>query len=52
MNFPIVLHTVSNLVLMLTAILLIPFGVACYYNDDAAMWAFVYSIIITGIFYR
>lgn len=49
MNFPIVLHTVSNLVLMLTAILLIPFGVACYYNDDAAMWAFVYSIIITGI---
>lgn len=50
MNIPVVLHTISNLVLMLAAILLIPFGVACYYNDDTAMWAFVYSIIITGIF--
>ncbi|OOP56338.1 MAG: hypothetical protein AYP45_09800 [Candidatus Brocadia carolinensis] len=49
MNIPIVLNTISNLVLMLAAILLIPFGVACYYNDDAAMWAFTYTIIITGI---
>ncbi|BBO18699.1 Trk-type K+ transport system [Candidatus Brocadia pituitae] len=49
MNITIVLYTISNLVLMLTAILLIPFGVACYYNDDAAMWAFTYTIIITGI---
>ncbi|KKO19821.1 MAG: potassium transporter [Candidatus Brocadia sp.] len=49
MNLSVVLYTVSNLVLMLAAILLIPFGVACYYNDDAAMWAFIYAIIITGI---
>lgn len=49
MNIPVVLYTVSNLVLMLAAILLIPFGVACYYNNDAAMWAFTYTIIITGI---
>jgi len=49
MNIPIVLYTVSNLVLMLAGILLVPLGVAFYYNDDASMWAFIYTIIITGI---
>lgn len=33
---------------MLSGILLIPFGVAFYYKDDAAMWAFIYTIIVTG----
>ncbi len=49
MNIPIVLHTVSNLILLLAGILLIPLGVAFYYNDDAAVWAFIYTIIISGI---
>ncbi|MEP9412362.1 MAG: TrkH family potassium uptake protein [Candidatus Brocadia sp.] len=49
MNISVVLYTVSNLVLMLAGILLVPFGVALYYKDDAAMWAFIYTIIITGV---
>lgn len=49
MKIPIVLCTVGNLVLMLSGILLVPLGVAFYYEDDAAMWAFVYTIIITGV---
>src|SRR3989304_447918 len=49
MNIPIVLYTVGNLVLMLAGILLIPLGVAFYYEDDSAIWAFIYTIIGTGI---
>lgn len=49
MNIPIVLYTVGNIVLMLASILLIPLGVSLYYKDDAATWAFIYTIIITGI---
>ena len=49
MNFPIVLSTVGNLVLMLAGILLVPLGVAFYYEDDSAVWAFIYTIIVTGI---
>ena len=49
MNIPIVLCTVGNLVLMLAGILLVPLGVAFYYEDDSAIWAFIYTIIITGI---
>ncbi len=49
MNIPIVLYTVGNIVLMLAGILLIPLGVSLYYKDDAATWAFIYTIIITGI---
>ena len=49
MNIPIVLCTVGNLVLMLAGILLIPLGVAFYYEDDSAIWAFIYTIIITGV---
>ncbi|GAN33322.1 MAG: TrkH family potassium uptake protein [Candidatus Brocadia sp. AMX2] len=50
MKISIVLYTVGNLVLMLAGILLVPLGVAFYYKEDAAMWAFVYTIIVTGIF--
>lgn len=35
---------------MLAGILLVPFGVSLYYKDDAAMWGFIYTIIISGIF--
>ncbi|HHT9159723.1 MAG TPA: TrkH family potassium uptake protein, partial [Candidatus Brocadiaceae bacterium] len=49
MNISIVLYTVGNLVLMLAGILLVPLGVAFYYRDDAAVWAFIYTIIITGV---
>ncbi|MEK7788960.1 MAG: TrkH family potassium uptake protein [Planctomycetota bacterium] len=49
MNIPIVLSTVGNLVLMLAGILLVPLGVAFYYEDDSAIWAFIYTIIITGV---
>ncbi|MEK7852980.1 MAG: potassium transporter TrkG, partial [Planctomycetota bacterium] len=49
MNIPQVLYTVSNIVLMLAGILFVPLGVAFYYEDDAAIWAFIYTIIITGI---
>ncbi|MDN3514651.1 MAG: TrkH family potassium uptake protein [Candidatus Brocadia sp.] len=49
MNIPIVLYTVSNVMLMLASILLVPLGVALYYKDDTAMWAFIYTIIIAGI---
>lgn len=49
MNILIVLYTVGNLVLMLAGILLVPLGVAAYYKDDAAMWGFIYTIIVTGI---
>ncbi len=49
MNISIVLYTVGNLVLILAGILLVPVGVAFYYRDDAAVWAFIYTIIITGV---
>ncbi len=49
MNISIVLYTVGNLVLMLAGILFVPLGVAFYYNDDAATWAFIYTIIISGV---
>ena len=49
MNIPIVLSTVGNLVLMLAGIILVPLGVAFYYEDDSAIWAFIYTIIITGV---
>ena len=49
MNIPQVLYTVSNIVLMLAGILFVPLGVAFYYEDDAAIWAFIYTIIVTGI---
>ncbi len=49
MNIPQVLYTVSNIVLMLAGILFVPLGVAFYYEDDDAIWAFIYTIIVTGI---
>lgn len=49
MNIPIVFNTVSNLILMLTSILLVPMGIAMYYKNYPAMWAFVYTIIVTGV---
>lgn len=49
MNIPIVLYTVGNLVLMLAGILLVPLSVAMYYKDSAAMWGFIFTIIISGI---
>ena len=49
MNIRIVLSTVGNLVLMLAGIILVPLGVAFYYEDDSAIWAFIYTIIITGV---
>ncbi len=49
MNILVVLYTVGNIVLMLAGILFVPLGVSFYYKDDAATWAFIYTIIITGI---
>lgn len=49
MNILIVLSTVGNFVLMLSGILLVPLGVAfCFKNNDT-IWAFIFTIIITGI---
>src|SRR5574337_993836 len=49
MNISIVLYTLGNLVLMLAGILLVPLGVAFFYEEDATVWAFVYTTIISGV---
>lgn len=48
MNISIVLYTLGNLVLMLAGILLVPLGVAFFYEEDATVWAFVSTTIISG----
>jgi len=49
MNISLVLHTVGNLTFMLAAIFLIPLGVALFCQNDRAVWAFIYAIIISCI---
>lgn len=49
MNISIVLRTVSNLALMLSAIFLIPLGVALFYKNYDTLWAFILAIVLSGI---
>jgi len=49
MNIPLVLHTLGNLFLLLSGILLIPFGVSFFYGTREEIWAFVFSFIASGI---
>lgn len=48
MNIPLVLHTLGNLFLILSGILLIPFGVSVCYGTKEEIWAFVFSFIASG----
>jgi len=49
MNIPLVLRTLGNLFLLLSGILFIPFGVSLFYGTKEEIWAFVISIIVSGI---
>lgn len=49
MNIPLVLHVLGNLILLLASILLIPMGVAVYYDTSVEIQAFALSILATGI---
>jgi trk system potassium uptake protein TrkH len=49
MNIPLVLRTLGNLIILLSSILLIPFGVSLFYGTKEEIWAFVVSIIASGI---
>ncbi|OHB46930.1 MAG: hypothetical protein A2106_01470 [Planctomycetes bacterium GWF2_40_8] len=49
MNIPLVLYTLGNLIILLSGILLIPFGVSLFYGTKEEMWAFVISIVASGI---
>ncbi len=49
MNILLVLHTLGNLFLLLSGILLIPFGVSLFYGTREEIWAFVFSFIASGI---
>jgi len=48
MNIPLVLHTLGTLFLLLSGILLIPFGVSLFYGTREEIWAFVFSLIASG----
>ncbi len=48
MKIQIILCFLGNLTLMFACILLVPLGVAFYYRDDAAIWSFIYTLIIAG----
>ena len=43
------LRTLGNLTILLSGILLIPFGVSLFYGTREEMWAFAISIIASGI---
>ncbi|MBM4054862.1 MAG: TrkH family potassium uptake protein [Planctomycetes bacterium] len=49
MNISIVLRTVSNLALMLAAILSIPLGVALFYKNYNTLWSFIFAMVLSGI---
>ena len=49
MNIPLVLQTLGNLIILLSGILFIPFGVSLFYGTKEEIWAFVISIIASGI---
>ncbi|MFQ5687834.1 MAG: TrkH family potassium uptake protein [Candidatus Scalindua sp.] len=49
MNIPLVLRTLGNLLILLSSILFIPFGVSLFYGTKEEVWAFVTSIITSGI---
>lgn len=49
MNILLVLHTLGNLLIVLSGILLIPFGVAFLYGTKEEIWAFAISVIASGI---
>ncbi len=49
MNIPLVLRTLGNLFLLLSGILFIPFGVSLFYGTKEEIWAFVISIVVSGI---
>ncbi len=49
MNIPLVLRTLGNLFLLLSGILFIPFGVSLFYGTKEEIWAFVITIIASGI---
>jgi len=49
MNIPLVLRTLGNFLTLLSCILFIPFGVSLFYGTKEEIWAFVISIIASGI---
>ena len=49
MNIPLVLQILGNLILLLAGILLIPLGVSLSYGTREEIWAFAFSIIISGV---
>ncbi|ODS31832.1 MAG: potassium transporter protein [Candidatus Scalindua rubra] len=49
MNIPLVLHTLGNLIILLSCILFMPLGVSLFYGIKEEIWAFVISIIASGV---
>ncbi|MCP5007113.1 MAG: TrkH family potassium uptake protein [Planctomycetes bacterium] len=55
MNIPLVLHTLGNLLIFFSCIMLIPFGVSLAYGMENEIWAFLSSILassIMGVLFR
>ncbi|GJQ57751.1 MAG: TrkH family potassium uptake protein [Candidatus Scalindua sp. AMX11] len=49
MNIPLVLHTLGNLLIFFSCILLVPLGVSLVYGMEAEIWAFMSSILASAI---
>ncbi len=49
MNIPLVLHTLGNLIILLSSIMFIPLGVSFFYGAREEIWAFAISIITSGV---
>lgn len=49
MNIPLVLHALGNLIILLTSILFIPFGISLSYGTKEEIWAFAIPIIASGV---
>jgi trk system potassium uptake protein len=48
MNIPLVLHTLGNLIILLSCIMFMPFGVSLIYGTKEEIWAFAVAIIASG----
>ncbi len=49
MNIPLVLHTLGNLIILLSSIMFVPLGVSFFYGAQEEIWAFAISIITSGV---
>ncbi len=49
MNKSIVIHTLGNLIIILAFIMMIPLLIAFGYGEKATCWAFIKSVVVTGV---